>query len=82
LDRPPSHFSTGAYIPRKRRLQLIINIDYEDCKYLTEETSDLYDYAFIPNASEEGGVGFSLDNKSQIDSAMRIIQQAYEKVSV
>ena len=68
-------------IPRKRRLSLIFNLDYEDCDDPTQRASDATEWAFITYASESGGVLFSLQDASHVAPAMHIIRQAYERVS-
>ncbi len=68
-------------IPRKHRLSLILNLDFEECDDPTQRASDATDYAFIIHASESGGVVFSLEDASQIGPAMHVVRQAFEKVS-
>jgi len=68
-------------IPRKRRLNLILNLDFEDCDDPSQRTIDATEYAFITHASESGGVLFSLENESQVSAALNVVRQAYEKVS-
>jgi predicted transport protein len=68
-------------IPRKRRLTLILNLDFEECDDPTRRAIDATEYAFITHASESGGVLFSLESTSQITAALHVIRQAYEKVS-
>jgi len=69
-------------IPRKRRLSLVLNLDFEECDDPTGRASDATEFAFIVNASESGGgVLFNLDNASHVAPALHVIRQAYEKVS-
>ncbi len=68
-------------IPRKRRLSLVLNLDYEECDDPTERAIDATTYAFISAATENGGVLFYVREQSHIAAAMHIIRQAYEKVS-
>jgi uncharacterized protein with ParB-like and HNH nuclease domain/predicted transport protein len=68
-------------IPRKRRLSLIFNLDYEECDDPSQRASDATDRAFITHASETGGVLFSLEGPSHIGPAMHIVRQACERVS-
>jgi len=68
-------------VPRKRRLSLLVNLDFEECDDPTQRAKDTSEYAFIANASESGGVLFNLDNRTQLDAAMHVIRQSYEKVS-
>jgi len=68
-------------IPRRRRLLLILNLDYEGCDDPTQRAFDATEYAFITYASESGGVLFRLENATQVAPAMHVVRQAYEKVS-
>ncbi|MCL4272259.1 MAG: DUF262 domain-containing protein [Anaerolineales bacterium] len=68
-------------IPRKRRLTLVLNLDYEECEDPTGLASDATAYAFIIYASENGGVLFPVKEASQVLAAIHVIRQAYEKVS-
>jgi uncharacterized protein with ParB-like and HNH nuclease domain/predicted transport protein len=68
-------------IPRKRRLSLILNLEYDECDDPTQRAQDAATWAFILNASEAGGVVYSLESPSQVAPAMHLVRQAYEKVS-
>ena len=68
-------------IPRKRRLMLSFNLDYEDCDDPSQCASDATERAFIIHATESGGVIFNLRDSSQFGAAIHIARQAYEKVS-
>jgi uncharacterized protein with ParB-like and HNH nuclease domain/predicted transport protein len=68
-------------LPRKRHLLLVLNLDFEECNDPTQRAFDATEYAFITNASESGGTGFSLEDGLQIASAVSVIRQAYEKVA-
>ena len=68
-------------LPRKRYLLLVLNLDFEECNDPTQRAFDATEYAFITNASESGGTGFSLEDDLQIASAVSVIRQAYEKVA-
>jgi len=68
-------------IPRKHRLLMVLNLEYEECDDPTQRVIDATQYAFIPNASENGGVLFSLETNSHVAAAMHVVRQAYEKVS-
>ncbi|MGD0767481.1 MAG: DUF262 and DUF1524 domain-containing protein [Tepidisphaeraceae bacterium] len=68
-------------IPRKRRLSLLLNLDFEECDDPTRRAIDTSEYAFIIHASESGGVLFNLDDEAQIAAAIHVVRQAYEKVS-
>lgn len=68
-------------IPRKRKLSLVLNLDFEECDDPTQRAHDATEYAFIARASESGGVLFSVKDKSHVGPAMHLIRQAYERVS-
>ncbi|MCX6000201.1 MAG: DUF1524 domain-containing protein, partial [Chloroflexi bacterium] len=68
-------------IPRKKRLLLMLNLEYEECDDPTERAEAATDYAFIVGASESGGVLFTVSNVAHVTSAMYIVRQAYERVS-
>lgn len=68
-------------LPRKRRLLLILNLDFEEVDDPSGLAEDSTKFAFITHASENGGVLFSLVEPSQIFSAIHVIRQAYEKVA-
>jgi uncharacterized protein with ParB-like and HNH nuclease domain/predicted transport protein len=68
-------------IPRKRRLSLLLNLDYEECDDPTQRAVDATEYAFIMYATESGGVLLNLEEPSQIESTLYVVRQAYEKVS-
>lgn len=68
-------------IPRKRRLLLILNLDYDECDDPTQRIENATDWAFILHASESGEVLYTIENLTHLAPAMHIIRQAYEKVS-
>lgn len=68
-------------IPRKRRLLLILNLDFDECDDPTQNAGDATENAFIVNASENGGVTFSVYGPEDVAPAMHVIRQAYAGVS-
>jgi hypothetical protein len=60
---------------------LLLNIEFEDCDDPTQQIEDTTDRAFIINASESGGVLFSVTDEDQIVPAMHVVRQAYQNVS-
>lgn len=68
-------------LPRKRRLLLNLNLDFEECDDPTQRADDATKYAFVTHASKSGGVLFSVENVAHVASGMYLIRQAYEKVS-
>ena len=68
-------------IPRKRRLSLLLNLDFDECDDPMQKTIDTSEYAFVTHALESGGVLFNLDDKAEVSAAIHVIRQAYEKVT-
>lgn len=68
-------------LPRKHRLLLLLNLDFADCKDPSGIAADATDNAWISNASESGGVVFSLRQEAEIPAALNLIRQAYENVA-
>lgn len=68
-------------LPRSRRILLLANIDFDDLGDPSGIAQDASDYAFITNASEAGGVLFSLQDATQVQAAMHVVRQAYERVT-
>ncbi len=68
-------------IPRKRRLSLLLNLDFGECDDPTQRVKDTSEWAFVVHASESGGALFNVDDKTQLAAAMHVVRQAYEKVS-
>jgi uncharacterized protein with ParB-like and HNH nuclease domain/predicted transport protein len=68
-------------IPRRRRLSLLLNLDYEECDDPTQRAHDATEYAYIAHASESGGVLFNIGDETHIGPAIHLVRQAYEKVS-
>jgi len=66
-------------IPRKQRLNLLLNIDFADCEDPSENVCDATEYAFIIGATEVGGVIFNLDSEKDIPQAIGLVRQAYER---
>jgi predicted transport protein len=68
-------------LPRKQRLLLLLNLDFADCKDASGLASDATDSAWISNATESGGVTFSLREQAELPVALNLIRQAYESVA-
>jgi len=68
-------------VPRRRRILLSLNLDYEECDDPTQRATDATENAFIVNASETGGALFSVRETGDVSAAMHVIRQAYEGVS-
>ncbi len=65
-------------IPRKHRLSLLLNLDFDSTSDASGKAGDASQYAFVVNASEAGGVLFSFDSPADLDPAMHLIRQAYQ----
>ena len=68
-------------LPRKHRLLLLLNLDFAESKDPSGIAADATDNAWISNASESGGVSFSLRLETEISAALNLIRQAYENVA-
>lgn len=68
-------------LPRRNRLLLLLNLDFDNCNDLSGLASDATDNAWIANASEAGGVTFSVREQTEIPAALNVIRQAYETVA-
>jgi len=68
-------------VQRSRRITLLANIDFDDIDDPSGVAQDASVYAFIANASESGGVLYSLREADQVQAAMHVVQQAYERVT-
>lgn len=68
-------------LPRTKYIQLMVNIDFDETDDPSGVARDASDYAFITNASESGDVIFSLRDASQVQAAIHVVSQAYERVT-
>ncbi len=68
-------------IPRKKRLTLLLNLDFAECEDASGIARDATESAFIVGALESGGVILSLDSLEEIPAVMNVIRQAYERVT-
>jgi predicted transport protein len=68
-------------IPRKKRLTLLLNLDFDETDDPSERASDATERAFIIHATETGGVLFRVSKAEDIAPAIHLIRQAYERVS-
>jgi uncharacterized protein with ParB-like and HNH nuclease domain/predicted transport protein len=68
-------------LPRTRRVLLLMNLDFDEVDDPSGIARDASDQAFITNASESGGVMFSVTDASQISAAIHIVRQAYRRVA-
>jgi predicted transport protein len=68
-------------IPRKKRVLLMLNMDYDECEDPTQRAEDATTWAFIRYASEASGVLYTVEATTHIAPAMHLVRQAYEKVS-
>jgi predicted transport protein len=68
-------------IPRKNRLALLLNLDFDECDDPSGRARDATENAFVINACEDGGVLFLVRSKDDLASAMNLVSQAYERVS-
>jgi uncharacterized protein with ParB-like and HNH nuclease domain/predicted transport protein len=68
-------------IPRRRRLVLILNLDFEEAVDPSQRAIDAAERAFVVHATESGGVLFRVEEPGHIAQAIDLVRQAYAKVS-
>ena len=68
-------------LPRRHRLLLNLNLDFEACDDPTGRIEDGATYSFIVNATQPAGVLYTIYNEDHLDGAMRVIRQAFEAVA-
>ena len=68
-------------IPRKNRLALLLNLEFDECDDPSGRARDATENAFVINASEDGGVLFRVRGEEDFASALHLVTQAYERVS-
>jgi predicted transport protein len=68
-------------IPRKHRLTLLINLAFGDCNDPSGKARDATEAAFVTNATETGGVLYTIKDATDIPAAINIVRQAYESVA-
>jgi uncharacterized protein with ParB-like and HNH nuclease domain/predicted transport protein len=68
-------------IPRKKRISLLLNLDFAECDDPTSKACDATELAFIIGAIESGGVTYSIDSIKDLPGALHVIRQAYERVT-
>jgi uncharacterized protein with ParB-like and HNH nuclease domain/predicted transport protein len=68
-------------IPRKKRLTLLLNLDFDDIDDPSRLASDATERAFIIHATEVGGVLFRVSKSEHLGPALHLVKQAYERVS-
>ena len=65
-------------LPRKRRLVLLVNLDHAECEYRDEYVSDATQWEFFFHAQHEAGTTYKLNDLLQIESAMKVVRQAFQ----
>ncbi len=68
-------------LPRSRRVLLVLNMEFDEVDDPSGIAQDSSGSSFITNASESGDVTFSLRELTEIQSAMHVVKQAYERVT-
>lgn len=68
-------------LPRKRSITLLLNLEFDETDDPAQLAYDVSGYAFITHATESGGVAFNLRSDSQLEAALHVLQQAYEKAT-
>jgi predicted transport protein len=68
-------------IPRRHRLTLLINLAFEDCNDPSGKAHNAAEAAFVINATENGGVLYTIKDLADIPPAINIARQAYEGIA-
>lgn len=68
-------------VPRRGRLLLVLNLDYADLDDPSQRATDASDYAFIPHATETGGILLNLSDEAQLEEVMHVVRQAFARVA-
>jgi len=68
-------------IPRRHRLTLLINLTFDDCHDPSGKGRNATEAAFIINATESGGVLYTIKDDADIPAAINIARQAYENIA-
>ena len=66
-------------LPRANRLALVLNLDFASIDDPSGRAEDATQYAFITGAIEKGGVLFSINSNLDIEPAIHLARQAYER---
>lgn len=68
-------------LPRKGRVALLVNLDFDQCDTAGTNAEDASAYAFIVHATEPGGVYLEVKDLAGVAAAMAVVRQAYEQVA-
>jgi predicted transport protein len=68
-------------IPRRHRLTLLINLAFEDCADPSGKARNATEAAFVINATETGGVLYTIKDDADIPAAINVARQAYESIA-
>ena len=68
-------------IPRRQRLSLLLNLDFDDCEDPSGKARDATEFAFIIGATEAGGVIYTLESVADVPAAINVVRQAYERMT-
>jgi predicted transport protein len=68
-------------LPRKGRVALLVNLDFDQCDIAGTNAEDASAYAFIVHATESGGVYLEVKDLTGVPAAIAVVRQAYEQVA-
>lgn len=68
-------------LPRKGRVALLVNVDFDQCDIAGTNAEDASAYAFIVHATESGGVYLEVKDLMGVPAALAVVRQAYEQVA-
>ncbi len=65
-------------LPRKHRLQVLLNIDRRDCCHQDDDLIDAADRKFFVNAANAAPTAYKFREPAQLDGLVKIARQAHE----
>ncbi|MEL7483953.1 MAG: DUF1524 domain-containing protein, partial [Planctomycetota bacterium] len=68
-------------LPRKYNVTLLLDLDFEECDAIDDRAGDASTYKFFVNATQSGGVFYTLDSETQVEGAMHLVRQAFGAAS-
>ncbi len=76
------HAPDGDYfvevLPRKHGLVLLLNLEPNEVILRDENVRSAGDKKFLTNATQDGGIFYRLREVENLDTAMKVVRQAFE----
>lgn len=64
-------------LPRKRSARVLLNLEMSECEHRDDQLRDATEYKFLVNATNTGGVFYSVRGAEHIEGAMKLLLQAH-----